>query len=220
MNQYNLTFSDEPALEQLLNNCGQTKPEKWSSLQKGSFDYANVAKVGEGCFAEAFSTTFKNVSVVVKVLPLRDGPIGKDCDEYVQRTEAVLAELIVLKLLSALSTKNRPNVTENFVKLVMTKVVVGKYPTSLLKAWDKFRVEEQSGNIRPSKFKKNQLYLLLIMSNGGTPLEKFEMDNIGQFCSIIQQLLFSLAIAEKEMQFEHRDLHLGNVLIKKQVWES
>lgn len=212
MNQYNFTFSEEPAFQQLLSKCGQYKPEKWSSL---SLDSKNIAKIGEGCYAEAFSTIFNNQSVVMKVLPCRDISNGEKCGEHTQGIDAVIAELAILKSLSALSTKNHANVTENFVKMVMAKVVIGKHPTSLLKAWDTYRVEEESENIRPSKFNKNQLYLVLILSKGGTALEKFKMESIDQFHSIMQQLVYSLAIAETELQFEHRDLHLGNVLIDK-----
>lgn len=178
-------------------------------------DSKNIAKIGEGCYAEAFSTIFNNQSVVMKVLPCRDISNGEKCGEHTQGIDAVIAELAILKSLSALSTKNHANVTENFVKMVMAKVVIGKHPTSLLKAWDTYRVEEESENIRPSKFNKNQLYLVLILSKGGTALEKFKMESIDQFHSIMQQLVYSLAIAETELQFEHRDLHLGNVLIDK-----
>ena len=53
------------------------------------------------------------------------------------------------------------------------------------------------------------------MDDGGMDLEKFKIKNIKQVQSITNQLVHSLALAEECIQFEHRDLHLGNILIKE-----
>ena len=41
-----------------------------------------------------------------------------------------------------------------------------------------------------------------------------------QMKSVLQQVVASLAIAEEALQFEHRDLHWGNVLLKPTTYKS
>lgn len=53
------------------------------------------------------------------------------------------------------------------------------------------------------------------MEDGGIDMEKFKFKNMRQIQSIINQLVYALALAEEKIQFEHRDLHLGNILIKE-----
>lgn len=46
-------------------------------------------------------------------------------------------------------------------------------------------------------------------------LEKFKFKNMRQVQSVVMQLVNSLALAEEHIHFEHRDLHLGNILVKE-----
>ncbi|CAH8821648.1 unnamed protein product, partial [Trichobilharzia szidati] len=64
-------------------------------------------------------------------------------------------------------------------------------------------------------FPKDQLWVVLESSFCGVPLE----DNIPPCpcarVSLLLQVGFSLAVAERELKFEHRDLHWGNVLLNE-----
>ena len=50
-------------------------------------------------------------------------------------------------------------------------------------------------------------------ANGGRDLEHFEFNSYSEGISVLQQITLSLAVAESSLEFEHRDLHWGNVLI-------
>lgn len=58
------------------------------------------------------------------------------------------------------------------------------------------------------------------MEFGGIDLEKFKFKNMRQIQSVVKQLIHALALAEEKIQFEHRDLHLGNILIKESTTDK
>ena len=64
-------------------------------------------------------------------------------------------------------------------------------------------------------FDKNQLFIVFEFGDGGKALESCQFQNIFQAKSVLSQVAFSLAVAEEAMEFEHRDLHWGNILVKK-----
>lgn len=52
------------------------------------------------------------------------------------------------------------------------------------------------------------------MEDGGIDLEHYKFKNMKEIESVLVQLIHALALAEEKIQFEHRDLHLGNILVK------
>uniref|UniRef100_A0A2C9KG07 non-specific serine/threonine protein kinase n=1 Tax=Biomphalaria glabrata TaxID=6526 RepID=A0A2C9KG07_BIOGL len=50
--------------------------------------------------------------------------------------------------------------------------------------------------------------------NGGCALEKFKFGYPLEIFSTLRQVVFALAVAEESLEFEHRDLHIGNILVK------
>ncbi|KAK2166495.1 hypothetical protein LSH36_38g00015, partial [Paralvinella palmiformis] len=110
--------------------------------------------------------------------------------------EEVLPEIVITKELSALK-EDGDYQTPNFVHMTRVSVVSGTYPSVLLKQWDAFNATKGSENDRPGKIAAH-----IILSN------------MQQVKSILHQVIASLAVAEDALQFEHRDLHWGNVLVK------
>ncbi|KAJ3784213.1 hypothetical protein GGU10DRAFT_428630 [Lentinula aff. detonsa] len=175
-------------------------------------------KVGEASFSEVFGIG----DVVLKVIPLRDeseDPLSESkkarisgCADLPAPTDAkdVLKEVIV--------TRAMGEVCERFVKLVKSYVVKGRYPEVLLELWDQYAQQYGSESVRPDSFSVSQAYAIIVLPNGGPDLEAYTFSNTTkrwrQACSIFWQITKALARAEQLVSFEHRDLHLGQILIK------
>lgn len=95
------------------------------------------------------------------------------------------------------------------------KSVYGAYPDYLKTLWKEYDEQTESDNENPEVFPHNQRYIVLELENAGTDLEAFKFMSSMQSNSIFLQVTLSLAIAEKAFQFEHRDLHWGNILVKE-----
>ena len=59
-----------------------------------------------------------------------------------------------------------------------------------------------------------QQFVVLELKNSGQDLEGVTLTNASQGWAVFQQVAHALAMAEKLLAFEHRDLHWGNVLIQ------
>ncbi|KAK2502897.1 hypothetical protein MC885_017221 [Smutsia gigantea] len=171
-------------------------------------------KIGEGVFGEVFRTIANHIPVALKIIAIE----GPDLvNRAHQKTfEEILPEIIISKELSLLSDEvcNR---TEGFIGLNSVHCVQGSYPPLLLRAWDHYNSTKGSANDRPDFFEEDQLFIVLEFDFGGVDLEQMRknLSSMATAKSILHQITASLAVAEASLHFEHRDLHWGNVLIKK-----
>ncbi|XP_031415214.1 serine/threonine-protein kinase haspin-like [Clupea harengus] len=127
----------------------------------------------------------------------------------------ILHEMIISKELSSLDQKDN-NRTNGFISLNNLRCVQGTYPSQLLNAWDKFDKQRGSENDRPDFFGEEQFFLVLEFEFGGSDLENMngKLSSLAQMKSILQQVTAALAVDERALCFEHRDLHWGNILVK------
>ncbi|KAL1122938.1 hypothetical protein AAG570_003263 [Ranatra chinensis] len=72
-----------------------------------------------------------------------------------------------------------------------------------------------SDNDSPRMFGKDQLYLVLEIVHAGVDMESYNFNTAAQTVSVLKQVSYGLAAGEEWFQFEHRDLHWGNVLVAK-----
>ncbi|KAJ7653466.1 hypothetical protein B0H17DRAFT_1214644 [Mycena rosella] len=165
-------------------------------------------KIGEASYSEVFGIG----DVVLKVIPLRDEARrrlrrAEEEEEGPAETDAkdVLKEIIV--------THAMGEVCDGFVKLLRTYVVKGTYPQVLLELWDEYYQRKGSEGVRPG-------ICDIVLPNGGPDLEAYTFKSAPkggwkQACSVFWQVAKALAHAETLVSFEHRDLHLGQILVKE-----
>ncbi|KAI3651361.1 hypothetical protein MP228_003783 [Amoeboaphelidium protococcarum] len=214
-------------LKDIFRICNQQQSLSFTKLFK-QFDIKNLCKLGEATFSEVYDLLLSSLhsgqyqekqieqkaifthSAAMKVIPFGDnrkvlvnGDPQTSVDELAQ--EFILTKLLGdCKLLGGL----------NFVQCLGLYVTSGKYPQKLLSCWDAWALTHQSENDRPDEFKSDQKYGVLLLQNGGCDLEHYKLSLVEQAVSLIVQCSLTIAQAEKTVQFEHRDLHWGNVLLK------
>ncbi|XP_010199316.2 serine/threonine-protein kinase haspin [Colius striatus] len=199
--------------EKVFGECQQEGPitfEECIPLDK----MKDCKKIGEGVFGEVFQIDSERGPVALKIIPIEgtervNGEAQKSFGE-------ILPEVIISKELSLLSEES-VNRTVGFISLYSVHCVQGAYPKYLLEAWDKYHKDTGSENDRPDLFGDKQLFMVLEFEFGGKDLENMRkrLASVASAKSILHQVTASLAVAEEELNFEHRDLHWGNVLVKE-----
>ncbi|XP_028305988.1 uncharacterized protein haspin isoform X2 [Gouania willdenowi] len=199
--------------EKVCAECGQQQPLPWEGCILPE-RIKRCVKIGEGTFGEVFSTTNSSGdTVALKIIPVEGSETvnGEDQKTFGE----ILHEIIISKELSSLKKKQH-NQTYGFIGLNDLHCVQGCYPPDFLNAWDTFDQRKGSENDRPDFFEKDQLFIILEFEFGGVDLENSNgtLASLVVAKSVLHQVTASLAVAEQELHFEHRDLHWGNVLVK------
>lgn len=232
---YRSEFEVPKYLKSLLEECHQETcgPHNFSAFIE-SFPFDPITsrgiedvdvtfrKIGEASYSEVFGIG----DVVLKVIPIRDesetgqsftsgeedGPAPSDAKD-------VRKEIIV--------TRAMGEVYNGFVKLLKNYVVRGRYPEVLLQLWDEYNERKGSESVRPGKdnllrflknkiklilflpdtFKVSQVYVIIVLPNGGPDLEAYTFYNANrtgwrQASSLFWQVAKALAHAEELVSFE------------------
>jgi serine/threonine-protein kinase haspin len=186
----------------------------------------DVVKVGEGTFGEAFRVG----GSVVKVVPIDGGALAATGE--VQKTAGeLLAEAEIALALTSLraplaptgggcvfgTEDGAPDATAGFAATTAVGVCHGAYAGSLVRAWRAWRTAHGSDNPDPGTAfpRAGQAFVLLFGSDGGADLEHWSPASAGEVRSVLLQATLALAVAERALAFEHRDLHWGNILIAR-----
>lgn len=204
-------LSLESDASRVYKRCLQEGPVPFSKFFPSSMK-KNCKKIGEGVYGEVFffSGSAHRAPSVIKIIPIE----GKmEVNGEPQKTfREIISEVIVAQELSNLR-KGVLNATSTFNKVQAIRCVQGCYPNWLQALWHDFDDSKGSENDSPEIFQEDQLYIVLELSNGGKDLESFVFSSADQGLAAFKQVALALAVAEEAVEFEHRDLHWGNVLI-------
>ena len=222
-----LHLGDGQSLRQLLCLCGQedspSKIPTMDALLKRLLPISGPAsaskrtfgakKVGEGAFGEVFRT---DQDIVFKIVPIETLSSQKTAAEILSEAEVGLKLTKLRQATEKKSITTISNVTSGFVETHAVGVCRGAYAQQLVVEWNRWNELHRSENDPVDSYGASQMYAIFVQSNGGVDLESFKPRNFDEVKSILLQVALTLAVAENACQFEHRDLHWGNVLVKRE----
>ena len=187
---------------------------KFSGLLKTLY---TIEKIAEGSYGEVYKLLlvpeWRNDRVlkrihgaVVKIVPLNamSGP-GSGMHSSVAN---VAKEAKLLRQMDLVA---------GFSRLRNVHVVIGKYPEIFTKAFQAYKDSNGSESYDPTNYTDDQLYAMFEMEDAGVDVEKmltWAKPSAFRIYDVFWSVVITLALAENEMEFEHRDLHCGNVCIK------
>ncbi|KAI4301665.1 hypothetical protein L6164_034918 [Bauhinia variegata] len=195
----------------LLAICGQSVPSTLSDMFSKYCDPETIVKIGEGTYGEAF----KIGNYVCKLVPV-DGDLRVN-GEVQKRSEELLEEVVLSKTLNQLRGNDRDasNSCRTFIQTIEFRVCQGPYDAALIRAWEYWDEKHGSENDHPKDFQEKQCYVAFVLEHGGKDLESFVLLNFDEARSLLVQVTAGLAVAESAYEFEHRDLHWGNILVNR-----
>ena len=179
-----------------------------------------LRKVGEGSYGEVYRATAPSgESVIFKLVPLRARK-GRGSRVHTPIEDAVNE----VKLLERMSE------VPGLVEYRGGALLIGRMPAALVSEWHAYketsRTAESKNPGHKLSYPPTQLWLALEMSDAGGDLSHYRPPgtlstslsarnlSIYRVWDIFWQVVGILARAETHAEFEHRDLHFGNICIK------
>ncbi|KAK3302213.1 uncharacterized protein B0T15DRAFT_296632 [Chaetomium strumarium] len=180
-----------------------------------------IEKIAEASYAEVYRVSNEHGTSVIKVIRL-ESPIRPQTkaqqrsglvDEEPHSEEDMRGELSISEWLSDIP---------GFVVYKERYVVKGKAPKALLETHQAFhrRMKRKDPDRlqfypSPSRYLDETRFLVVELGDAGTALEDFEVTSISQVWDVFLHTALALARAEALIEFEHRDLHEGNICIRQ-----
>ncbi|KAL1842717.1 hypothetical protein VTJ49DRAFT_4355 [Mycothermus thermophilus] len=186
-------------------------------------DCAKIEKIGEASYAEVYRVTAPDgATSVLKAVRLEGHPIKAQMaaqvrsglvDEEPHCADEVAGELQMAEWLADIP---------GFLVYKGRYLVRGKATKDLITAHQTFHRREKRRDPdrlqwypSPTRYLDNTEFLVMEVADAGKPLEGFEVKTIDQVWDILLLTALALARGEDVLEFEHRDLHEGNICVKQ-----
>ncbi|KAI0455658.1 hypothetical protein F5B21DRAFT_187647 [Xylaria acuta] len=181
----------------------------------------SIIKIAEASYAEVYRVTNERGTSIIKVVRM-SSPIKPQTktqqrsglvDEEPHSESDLLGELQISEWLADIP---------GFVVYKERYIVQGKACRGLLETHQTFhkKLKRQDPDRlqfypSPSRYLDDTKFLVVELGDAGTALEDFELAMADQLWDIFFHVAIALARAEARIEFEHRDLHEGNLCIRK-----
>lgn len=200
----------------LLAVCGQSSPSTFSDVLSEYCDLQSITKVGEGTYGEVFIAG----EAVCKVVPFDGDSLVNG--EIQKKAEELLEEVMLSLTLNQLRGHDDHihNVCPTFIETLRLRVCTGAYDDVMIRAWENWDKKHFSENDHPTEFSEKQCFVVFVQKHGGQDLESFVLQSFNEVRSLLVQVTVGLAVAEAAFEFEHRDLHWGNILLSRKGCEE
>eukprot|EP00923_Selenidium_pygospionis_P001879 GHVN01002847.1.p2 GENE.GHVN01002847.1~~GHVN01002847.1.p2 ORF type:complete len:350 (-),score=40.74 GHVN01002847.1:2224-3273(-) len=188
--------------ELLLRHSEKIKPFA-SVLDDLDLNEENVNKKTDSTYADVFYVSRHQCIDILKIVRLE----GEDDDLSFTPMPLTREEFLHEAEISlAVSGK------KGFVLTKKILLYKGGYPELLLRKWEAFGSKE---NAHPSKYTAaGQIFAVFVFEDAGCELEAFSFADEEEAKTLFVSLAESLLEAES-MCFEHRDMHVSNILVKR-----
>lgn len=180
-----------------------------------------IEKIAEASYAEVYRITNERGTSIIKVIRL-DSPIKPKTkaqiksglvDEEPHCEDDLIGELKISEWLADIP---------GFVVYKERYLIQGKTTPALLETHQSFHKKmkrQDPDRIQfypsPSRYLDDTKFLVVELGDAGIPLEDVALQSTDHLWDIFLNVAVALARAEDQINFEHRDLHEGNLCIRQ-----
>lgn len=219
----------EQLLQLSLDPAHQSEPQQFKEWSNSLEQFFTIVKIAEASYGEVYRLVLRSNhpdfrssdESVLKVLALKTPPEymkkkktkAQEEKEYLMSSiDNVMAEVKLLQRMVDI-----PGFT-NFRDI---RVLKGKPSTAFAQAWKKFNAARSKDNksvfpdpSKKSSYSEDQLWAVIEMQDAGMDLENIQLRTVWTIWDVFWGVTLAIAKGEQEAEFEHRDLHMGNICVK------